>query len=84
MQRLLENVVPLPLPEDHPAFQTDAAVFVIAVKSPSKHLLPPAAPPDRTFGEGSLRREWESKLAELREKWDSLQQRLRAAQTIAQ
>jgi hypothetical protein len=76
------NVVPLPLPEDHPAFQTDAAEFVIAVKSPSKHLLPPAAPPDRTFEKDLLRREWESKLAELREKWDSLQQRLRAAQRL--
>lgn len=76
------NVVPLPLPADHPAFQTDAAEFVIAVKSPSKHLLPPAAPPDRTFEKDLLRREWESKLAELRETWDALQQRLRAAQKL--
>ncbi len=76
------NLVPLPLPEDHPAFQTDAAEFVIAVKSPSKHLLPPAAPPDRSFEKDLLRREWESKLAELREKWDSLQQRLRTAQRL--
>lgn len=76
------NLTPLPLPEDHPAFQTDAALFVIAVKSPSKHLLPPSVPPDRTFEKEQLRREWEDKLAQLREKWDSLQQRLREAQRL--
>jgi hypothetical protein len=76
------NLTPLPLPEDHPAFQTDAALFVIAVKSPSQHLLPPPSPPDRTFEKEQLRREWEDKLSELREKWDSLQQRLREAQRL--
>lgn len=77
-----KNQVPLPLPDDHPAFQTDAAKFVIAVASPAKQLLPPTAPPDRTFEKEALRKEWEAKLSLLRKKWDSLQQRLREGQRL--
>ncbi len=75
---------PLPLPEDHPAFQTNAAEFVIAIKSPSKRLLPPPPPkePDRTLEKEQLRREWEAKTDALRENWERLQQRLREAQAL--
>ncbi len=78
------NVTPLPLPADHPAFQTNAAEFVIAIKSPAKQLLPPAPPviPDRTLEKEALRREWESRTAELRDNWERIQQRLREAQTL--
>ena len=78
------HVVPLPLPENHPAFQTDAAEFVIAVPSPAKQLLPPPPPrePDRTREKEQLRQQWESKLAALRENWESLQQRLQEGQRL--
>ncbi len=78
------NKIPLPLPEDHPAFQTDAAEFVIAIKSPAKQLLPPSPPPapDRTLEKEKLRREWESRLAEMRDNWERLQQRLRTCQSL--
>ena len=75
---------PLPLPEDHPAFQTNAAEFVIAVKAPSKRLLPPPPPqePDRTLETEQLRREWEAKTDALRENWERLQQRLSEARAL--
>jgi len=77
------EAIPLPLPEDHPAFQTDAAEFVIAVPSPAKQLLPPAPPavPDRTLEKEQLRREWASRLADLQKNWERLQQRLREGRT---
>ena len=78
------NAIPLPLPEDHPAFQTDAAEFVIAIQSPAKQLLPPPAPkvPDRTWEKEKLRQEWEAKLAAMSENWESLQQRLQTGQKL--
>ncbi len=78
------NAIPLPLPADHPAFQTDAAEFVIAIKSPAKQLLPPPAPkvPDRTLEKEKLRQQWEAKLAAIHENWESLQQRLQAGQKL--
>ena len=78
------NAIPLPLPEDHPAFQSEAAEFVIAVPSPAKQLLPPPPPqaPDRTREKEHLRKQWESKLAVMQENWASLQQRLQAGQKL--
>ena len=79
-----QNLVPLPIPEDDPAFSTDAAEFVVTVQSPAKQLLPPAPPPvpDQTVEREDLRRQWEDKLAELREKWDRLQKRLKQGQVL--
>ena len=79
-----QNLVPLPIPEDDPAFATDAAEFVVTVQSPAKQLLPPAPPPvpDQTLEREALRRQWEDKLAELREKWDRLQKRLKQGQVL--
>ena len=81
---VIRNAIPLPLPEDHPAFQSDAAEFVIAVPSPAKQLLPPPAlqDPDRTWEKEQLRQEWESKLAALRDNWENLQQRLEVGQQL--
>ncbi len=78
------NLVPLPLPDDDPAFSTDAAKFVIKVQAPAKQLLPPAPPaePDRTLEREALRRQWEEKLADLRENCDRLQKRLKQGQML--
>jgi len=78
------SFAPLPIPEDDPAFSTNAAEYVVTVQAPAKQLLPPAPPPvpDRTLEREALRRQWEEKLAEMRENWASLQKRLKQGQTL--
>lgn len=73
-----------PLPPDDPAFLTEAAEFVVTVRSPSPHLLPPPPPPvpDRDLEREALRQEWEDKLADLQLQWEQLQQRVAANQRL--
>lgn len=74
--------IAMPVPPDDPAFHSDAALFVIAVPSPAKQLLPPPPEPepDRTMEKELLRNEWENRLAEMRRNWDKLQHRLKERQ----
>lgn len=71
-----------PLPPDDPAFLTEAAEFVVTVRSPSPHLLPPPPVPDRSHEREALRQEWEDKLTELQQQWEQLQQRVAANQQM--
>lgn len=77
-------LAPLPIPDDDPAFLTDAAKFVVTVQAPAKQLLPPAPPPepDRSLEREALRRQWEEKLAEMRENWARLQKRVKQGEVL--
>lgn len=78
------KLAPLPIPEGDPAFSIDASKFVVTVQSPAKQLLPPAPPPvpDRTLEREALRKQWEDKLADMRQNWDRLQKRVKQGQVL--